>query len=107
MSSKVPDHVPRVGRKDAVPGRDVRPVLGPSDAVLSAPLHYTDESYQVPDSVLNDYRPQITGAADAVTGAPLTPPPDGAREGLQLGVDAAGGFAVPKELDGDKRRRRP
>ena len=53
-------------------------------------------------------RPQISGAADAVIGAPLSPPPDGAREGLSLGVDAEGGFLVPKQLDaGKKPRRRP
>jgi len=95
--------VARVGRKDAKPGRDVpRPVLGPSDAPLATPLHHT-----VPVEVLEGYRPQITGAADAVTGAPLSPPPVEAREGLQLGVDAAGGFLVPRELDGKKPRRRP
>ena len=107
MSDRLPEHVARVGRKDAVPGREVpRPVLGPSDAPLSAPLgyHAKDESYTVPDEVLTAYRPQITGAADAVIGAPLSPPPD--RDGLQLGVDEAGGYVVPKELDG-KRPRRP
>ena len=106
MSSRRPqEHVPRVGRKDAVPGREVRPVLGASDAPLSAPLnnYAKDESYSVPAEVLEGYRPQISGAADAVIGAPLSPPPD--RDGLQLGVDAAGGYVVPKELDGKKPRR--
>jgi hypothetical protein len=88
-----------------MPGRDVpRPVLGPSDAPLSAPLLHQPIAG---DAVLTSHRPQITGAADAVTGAPLSPPPEGAREGLQLGVDAAGGYLVPKELDGAKKPRRP
>jgi hypothetical protein len=79
-----------------------RPVLGPSDAPLSTPLHHQEPV--TGDEVLTAHRPQITGAGDAVTGAPLSPPPD--RDGLQLGVDTAGGFAVPKELDGTKRRPR-
>lgn len=103
------EHVARVGRKDAVPGRDVpRPLLGPSDAPLGATGPLTipgpGEQYGRPQPD----RPQISGAADAVIGAPLSPPPDGAREGLMLGVDSAGGFAVPKQLDGHKKpRRRP
>src|SRR5882672_7682556 len=109
MSSNRPqEHVPRVGRKDAVPGRDVpRPVLGPSDAPLSTPLHHQEPV--TGDDVLTSHRPVISGAGDAVIGAPQSPPPDAAREGLQLGVDSAGGYAVPKELDGTKRRphRRP
>lgn len=83
-----------------------RPDLSPSDAVLSAPLgpHHPDLAAPGPGS-----RPQISGSPDAVIGAPLSPPPEGAREGLQLGVDAAGGYVVPRELDGHKRRpgRRP
>ena len=77
-----------------------RPVLAPSDAVLSSPLH---QQPIAGDAVLTSHRPVITGAADAVTGAPLTPPPG--RDGLQLGVDSAGGFLVPKELDGKKKPR--
>jgi hypothetical protein len=83
-----------------------RPVLGPSDAVLSTPLRTPPDSPGQP----RPGRPVISGAADAVIGAPLTPPPEEARQaGLQLGVDAAGGFTVPRELDGKKRRphRRP
>ena len=102
------DHVVRVSQKDAKPGRDVRPVVGPSDAVLSAKAPTTptvpgQNARPQPD------RPQISGSPDGVIGAPLSPPPDGAREGLQLGVDSAGGFTVPRELDGTKRRpsRRP
>lgn len=112
MSSKAGrpgEHVPRVGPKDARPGRDVRPDLGPSDAPLGATGPLTipgpGEQYARPQPE----RPQISGAADAVIGAPLSPPPDGAREGLMLGVDAAGGYVVPKQLDtgGKKPRRRP
>lgn len=79
---------------------DDRPVLGPSDAPLSAPLQHQPISG---DAVLTAHRPQIGGAADAVIGAPLSPPPG--RDGLQLGVDSAGGYVVPKELDGRKPRR--
>jgi hypothetical protein len=103
------DHVVRAGRKDAKPGRDVRPVVGPSDAVLSAKGPLTipgpgEQSYRPQPE-----RPQISGSPDGVIGAPLSPPPDGAREGLQLGVDSAGGFTVPRELDGTrpKKHRRP
>ena len=100
------DHVVRVSQKDAKPGRDVRPVVGPSDAVLSAkaptmPTVPGQNTRPQPD------RPQISGSADGVIGAPLSPPPDGAREGLALGVDSAGGYMVPKVLDGKKPRRRP
>jgi len=81
--------------------REDRPVLGPSDAPLSAPLlHHQPVTG---DDVLTAHRPQIAGAADAVIGAPLSPPPD--RDGLQLGVDSAGGYVVPKELDGKRRPR--
>jgi hypothetical protein len=53
----------------------------------------------------DDGRPQLHGAADAVQGAPLTPPTSSA---MSLGVDAAGGFAVPKQLDTPRKpRRRP
>jgi len=91
---------------------DDRPQLGPSDALLSAPLHNYTASGPVADEVLTGWRPQISGSPDAVTGAPLSPPPDGAREGggLQLGSDPQGGYAVPRELDGHNRRpprRRP
>ena len=84
--------------------------MGPSDAVLSTPAPLTipgpGEQHGLPQAG----RPLIGGAPDAVTGAPLSPPPDGAREGLALGVDSAGGYLVPKELDGTARpkpRRRP
>jgi hypothetical protein len=104
------EHVARVRRKDAVPGRDVpRPQPGPSDAVLGATGPLTipgpGEQYARPQPD----RPLLHGAADAVQGAPLAPPPDGAREGLALGVDSAGGYMVPKELDSRPRRphRRP
>lgn len=85
-----------------------RPELGPSDAPLGATGPLTipgpgQQAYRPPPD-----RPEISGAADAVIGAPLSPPPDGAREGLQLGVDSAGGYVVPKQLDGAKKpRRRP
>ena len=92
----------------ARPARE-RPQLGPSDAVLGAtsPLTFPGpgEQYVRP----RPERPQISWAPDAVIGAPLAPPPDGAREGgLQLGVDSAGGYTVAKQLDGAKKpRRRP
>lgn len=106
------EHVPRVGRKDAVPGRDVprpRPVIGPSDAPLTAtgPLTIPGPGEQAhrPD----DGRPVLHGAGDAVIGAPLTPPPAAHSSSMSLGVDSAGGYAVPKELDGRKSkvRKRP
>lgn len=111
MSSKAgrpADHVARVGPKDAKPGREVpRPVLGASDMSLSAPGPLTipgpGEQYARPPS--QEGRPVLHGAADAVQGAPLAPPPDGARDGLQLSVDAAGGYVVPKQLDGDKPKK--
>jgi hypothetical protein len=84
-----------------------RPKVGPSDAPLSTPAPLTipgpgEHAHRPAD------RPQLSGAGDAVIGAPLSPPPDGAREGLQLGVDSAGGYVVPKQLDGHKKpRRRP
>ena len=97
------EHIPRVGRRDAKPGRDVRPALAPSDGVLSSPLN-VQHGPVAGDDVLTAHRPQISGAADAVVGAPLTPPPD--RDGLMLSVDSAGGYAVPKQLDGKKKKRR-
>jgi hypothetical protein len=106
MGARRQDPVPRVSMKDAKPGRDVRPAVGLSDAPLSAlgPLTIPGPGDQFgrpqPD------RPQISGSPDAVIGAPLTPPRESS---LELGADSAGGFTVPKELDGTPRkpRRRP
>jgi hypothetical protein len=108
------EHVPRATPKDAVPGRDVpRPQLGPSDAMLTATGPLTmpgpGEQWGRPQ---DDTRPVLHGAGDAVTGAPLSPPPAAAvsSSGMMLGVDAAGGYAVPKQLDGPakpRKHRRP
>lgn len=86
-----------------------RPQPGPSDAVLSTPAPLTIPGPGEHHGRPQTDRPQISGAPDAVTGAPLSPPPGGDRDGLELGVDSAGGYLVPKELDGTKRRpsRRP
>lgn len=108
MSRKLPPHIPRAKAKDAVPGRDVpRPAVSLSDAPLAAtgPLTIPGPGEQAHRPA--DGRPVLHGAADAVQGAPLSPPPKSAS--MQLGVDAAGGYAVPKELDGRKPKvhRRP
>lgn len=107
------EHVPRVGRKDAGPGRDVpRPQLGPSDAMLTATGPLTmpgpGEQWGRPQ---DDSRPVLHGAADAVMGAPLSPPQGSAvSSSMMLGVDSAGGYAVPKQLDTPakpRKHRRP
>jgi hypothetical protein len=97
------EHIPVARKQDAVPGREVRPALAPSDMVLSAPRG----PLPMPGAGEQWGRPQISGAPDAVTGAPQSPPPVH-EEALALGVDAQGGALVPKQLDGHpKPRRRP
>jgi hypothetical protein len=100
MTSKVPPHTARVTAKDARPGRDVRPVLGPSDMPLGAlgPLTMPGPGDQW-GRPQDDDRPVLHGAGDAVQGAPLSPPQGATSSSMQLGVDSAGGFAVPKQLD--------
>jgi hypothetical protein len=107
------EHIPRVTPKDAAPGRDVpRPQLGPSDAMLTATGPLTmpgpGEQWGRPQDA---GRPVLHGAGDAVTGAPLSPPQGPAvSSSMMLGVDSAGGYAVPKQLDGParpKKHRRP
>ena len=106
------EHIPRVGPKDAVPGRAVpRPQLGPSDAMLTATGPLTmpgpGEQWGRPQ---DPERPVLHGAGDAVMGAPLSPPQGAVSSSMSLGVDSAGGFAVPKQLDTParpKKYRRP
>lgn len=110
----VPPHTARAGRKDAQPGREVpRPQLAPSDAMLTAigPLTMPGPGEQWGRPPGQEDRPVLHGAADAVQGAPLSPPQGPAvSSAMMLGVDSAGGYAVPRELDGSrpkKPRKRP
>jgi hypothetical protein len=100
---RVPPHIPRAKAKDAQPGRDVpRPALAPSDAVLSAagPLTIPGPGEQYARPGGQEGKPVITGAADAVSGAPQS------SSSMQLGVDSAGGYAVPKQLDSPARPKK-
>lgn len=103
------EHIPVAKRKDAQPGRDVlsRPQLSASDAPLTAlgPLTMPGpgDQWGRPQEA---GRPELHGAADAVQGAPLSPPQGSTSSSMQLGVDPAGGYAVPRQLDGPSRPRK-
>ena len=101
------------------PGPGVPPQVPAGKAKKQAPIPPVG-----PDGPLQGAaRPVISGAADSVMGAPLTPPTgkplpkagtstpkvmkdDTHAEALSLGTDSQGGAAVPKQLDGKRRRPR-